>query len=64
MLEKTYLNLNSVHGRLIGSFALLGFLTADIYTNVLQKELADFVIQALPMEPRLRIVFWSPREYL
>jgi len=58
MLVRTYLNLISVHGRLIGSFALLGFLTGDIYTHFLQNELAEFVILALSMEPRLRFFFY------
>jgi len=44
MLERTYLILISVRGRLIGSFNFLGFLTGDIYTHFVQTELAEFVI--------------------
>jgi hypothetical protein len=45
MLERTYLNLISIHGRLIGSFTFLGFLTGDIYAHFLRNVLVELFIQ-------------------
>jgi hypothetical protein len=61
MLERTYLNLISIHGLLIGSFTFLGFLTGDIYAHFLQKVLVELVYISVTYKTTIVFFYLEPK---